>query len=151
MTPSRHPSLPHIPHHSPPTTTTINQQSGFSAAECARDLLPHFLDFSPAGTRVVFAVGPFDEPPPEFDYEGVVEEDELREGGLPPVLHQVHYRCVCVCVERVVGASCLEGAEGVERDRCMLCIRFVCTCACGVCVCVTEKVADIVAELFTKV
>jgi hypothetical protein len=65
--------------------------AGFSAVECARDLLPHLLDFAPAGSWVVFAVGPFDEPPPELDYEGTVEEDEQRDGRAP-VLHQIHYR-----------------------------------------------------------
>lgn len=42
----------------------------------------------------MFAVGLFDEPPPEFEWAGTVEEDEEREGGGPPILHQVHYRYV---------------------------------------------------------
>jgi hypothetical protein len=68
------------------------QPPGFSSRECARDLLPHFLDFAPPGSSVLFAVGPFDEPPPEVEYEGTVEGGEEQERGGTGQPHQLHYR-----------------------------------------------------------
>jgi hypothetical protein len=57
----------------------------------------------------VFAVGPFEEPPPEFDYEGTVEEDEDRGNGRPPILHQIHYRYAsCLGTWAFAAADCVK-------------------------------------------